>query len=62
MGPRPLGPRKMDGLLVPPGKAADHLNTGEPLKSKPAQEKWFSQIQSNHPYTCLIGLPGWFYL
>ena len=41
----PLG--EMDGLLVPPGKAAklltDHLITGQPLKSEPAQEMWFSQ-------------------
>ena len=29
MGPRPLGPKEIDGLLVPPGKAytllTDHL-------------------------------------
>ena len=39
--------REIDGLLVPPGKASklltDHLITGKPLKSEPAQEKWFSQ-------------------
>ena len=33
MGPRPLGPKEIDGLLVPPGKAytlpADHLITGK---------------------------------
>ena len=32
MGPRPLGPKEIDGLLVPPGKACslltDHLITG----------------------------------
>ena len=31
-GPRPLGPKEIDGLLVPPGKACslltDHLITG----------------------------------
>ena len=47
MGPRPLEPGEIDGLLVPPGKASklltDHLITGKPLKSEPAQEKWFSQ-------------------
>ena len=35
----------IDGLLVPPGKASklltDRLITGKPLKSEPAQEKWF---------------------
>ena len=43
--PRPLGPKEIDGLLVPPGKAStlltDHLITGLPLKSEPAQENWF---------------------
>ena len=32
MDPRPLGPKEIDGLLVPPGKASslmtDHLITG----------------------------------
>ena len=32
MGPHPLGPKEIDGLLVPPGKAytllIDHLITG----------------------------------
>ena len=32
MGPHTLGPKEIDGLLVPPGKAytllTDHLNTG----------------------------------
>ena len=32
MGPCPLGPKEIDGLLVPPGKAytllTDHLITG----------------------------------
>ena len=32
-GPRPLGPKEIDGLLVPPAKAyntlvTNHLNTG----------------------------------
>ena len=31
-GPRPLGPKEIDGLLLPPGKACslltDHLITG----------------------------------
>ena len=50
-GPRPSGPKEIDELLVPPGKASaqltDHLITGKPLGSEPAQEKWF---MSNHPY------------
>ena len=46
---------EIDGLLVPPGKASklltDHLITGKPLKSEPAQEKWFSQaIHTYKPY------------
>ena len=32
MGPRPFGPKEIDGLLVPPGKAftllTNHLITG----------------------------------
>ena len=31
MDPKPLGPKEIDGLLVPPGKAytlLTHLNTG----------------------------------
>ena len=51
MGPRPLGTKKIDGLLVPPGKAytllTDHLITGKPLWFEPALEKW---LKSNHPY------------
>ena len=43
--PRLLGPKEIEGLLVPPGKAclllADHLITGLPLRSDLAQEKWF---------------------
>ena len=46
---------EIDGLLVPPGKASklltDHLITGKPFKSEPAQEKWFSQtIHTYKPY------------
>ena len=37
---------EIGGLLVPPGKASklstDHVITGNPLRSEPAQEKWFS--------------------
>ena len=44
--PAHWGLGEMDGLLVPPGKAAKlltgHLITGQPLKSEPAQERWFS--------------------
>ena len=63
MGPRPLGPKEIDGLLVPPGKVstllAFHLITGLPLRSEPAQEKRF---KSNHLYMIsLIGLVGWLY-
>ena len=51
MGTRPLGPKEIDSLLVPPGKAytllTGHLITGYLLWSEPAQEKWF---KSNHPY------------
>ena len=52
-GPRrPFEPKEIDGLLVPPGKSSvlllvDHLKTGKPLRSEPAQEKW---LKSNHPY------------
>ena len=46
-----LGPKEIDGLLVPPGKAytllTDNLITGKPLWFEPAQEKWF---KSNHLY------------
>ena len=42
-GPRPLGPKEKDGLLVSPGKASslltDYLITGYPLRSDLAQEK-----------------------
>ena len=41
MGTRPLGHKEIDGLLVLPGKAytllTDHLITGKPLWSEPAQ-------------------------
>ena len=44
MGPRPLRPKEIDGLLVAPGKAysrlTDDLVTGYPLRSGPAQKKW----------------------
>ena len=47
MAPANLGLGEIGGLLVPPGKASnlltDHLITGSPLMSEPAQEKWFSQ-------------------
>ena len=43
MGPRPLGPKEIDGLLVSPGKAfsllTDYLITGYPLRSELGQEK-----------------------
>ena len=55
-GPRPLGPKEIDGLLVSPGKASslltDYLITGYPLRSELAQEKWF-QSQTLHTYTLL---------
>ena len=46
---------EIDELLVPRGKASklltDHLITGKPHKSEPAQEKWFSQtIHTYKPY------------
>ena len=34
LGARTLGPKEIDGLLI-------HLITGRPLRSEPAQEKWF---------------------
>ena len=44
-GPCPLGPKEIYRLLVSPGKTytllTDHLITGLPLRSVPAQEKWF---------------------
>ena len=47
MGPCPLGPKEIDGLLVPPGKAhtllTDCLVTGQSLHRK-------SGFKSNHPY------------
>ena len=49
-GPRPLEPKEIDVLLVPPGRAytllTDHLITGKVklLKSEPAQQQW-SQIK-----------------
>ena len=46
---------KISRLLMSPGKASllltDHHITGKPLKSEPAQEKWFSQsIHTYRPY------------
>ena len=42
MGPAHWGLGEVDGLLVPPGKTSklltDHLITGQPLMSEPAQE------------------------
>ena len=47
-GPRPLGPKEIDGLRVLPGKAysllTGHLITGEPLESESAPEMWFQGI------------------
>ena len=53
--PAHCGLGEIDGLLVSPGKASkvltNHLITGRPLKSEPAQEKWFSQtIHTYKPY------------
>ena len=53
--PAHWGLGEIDGLFVPPGKASklltDHLITGKPLKSEPAQKKWFSQtIHAYKPY------------
>ena len=53
MGPCPLGPKEIDGLLVPPGKAysllTDHLITGKPLRFEPAQENWFVKVAYLRP-------------
>ena len=63
LGPRPLGPKEIDGLLVSPGKASllltDHLITGYPLRSELAQEKWF-QVKPSIPIS-LFGLVGWIF-
>ena len=44
-GSRLSGPKEIDWLLVPLGKAytllTDHLITGKPLWFEPGQEKWF---------------------
>ena len=62
-GPRPWGPKEIDGLLVSPGKAfslmTDHLITGYPLRSELAQEKWF-QVKPSIPIS-LFGLVGWIF-
>ena len=60
MGPANWGLGAIDGLIVPPGKASNHLNdhliTGLPLMSGSAQEKWYSQT---HPYIyALLALLG----
>ena len=57
----PLGPKDIDGLLVPPGKACtlltDHLNTGKPHGLSLSRKKWFQAKPSIH--ISLIGLVGW---
>ena len=62
-GPRPLGPKEIDGLLVSPGKASllltDHLITGYPLRSELALEKWF-QVKPSIPIS-LSGLVRWIF-
>ena len=64
VGPCPLGPKEIAGLLVSPDKAykllTDHLITGEPLMSEPAQEKRFQVKPCIH--INLIGLVGRLYL
>ena len=69
LGPRPLGPKEIDGLLVSPGKASslltDHLITGYPLRSERAQEKWF-QVKPSTPISLStpispFGLVGWIF-
>ena len=64
--PAHLGLGEIDGLLVPPGKAsnllADHLITGLPLVSEPAQEMRFSQTIHTDERISLVGLFGWLYL
>ena len=63
MGPRPVRPKYINGLLVQSGKAymlpTDHLITGKPLRSEPAKKEWFQVKPSN---ICVIGLVGWLYL
>ena len=49
MGPRPLGPKERDGLLVPPGKAYTQL-TGHLITCLSLPRK--SGFKSNHPYMC----------
>ena len=62
LGPRSLGPKEIDGLLVPPGKACsllyNHL-TGLPLRSELAREKWFQSKPSTH--ISFRGFLGWLY-
>ena len=55
MGSRPLGPKVIDGLLVPPGKAYNTLLTDH-LRSEPVQVKWF---KSDHPYYYYTYGPFW---
>ena len=51
-----MGPKEIDGLLVPPGKAytplTGHLITGQPLGSELAQETWFQVKLSKHLGLC----------
>ena len=62
VGPGPLEPKEIDGLLVPPSKAYTLLTyqliTGKLLRSRPAQEKWFQVKPSIHK--SLFGLLGYF--
>ena len=59
-------PKQLDGLLVPPGKAymllTDHLITGLPLRSEPAQNKWTVVQVEPSIHISLIGFVGWLYL
>ena len=54
-----MGPKEIDGLLVPPGKAStllsDHLITGQPHPGKVVHFKPAIHIS-------LIGLVGWSFL
>ena len=59
MGPRPLGPKEIYGLLVIPGNASSLL-TGYPLRSELAKEKGF-QVKPSIPIISLYGLVGWIF-
>ena len=58
-GPRPLGPKEIDGLLVPPSKAfsllTDHLITSKPIWSEPDQEKCFKSNHKDKPLWLIVG-------